>query len=833
MEMELKIIKKEISDLYELNKNLDRTVKSRFIKSKDIIAIGTNNLVRTLELDLDTFTDKIITIKVGKMDDRIVKKIIKDGLAIDNKQYIFFTAGAGQTRNKKFMMILKDEELENTLLKLMCGLSIEEINKSGGMNISKFLAYLALNNSGSTVWKDFNIDRCIVVDDFNTMVSATVDYIDRKENTVEYTDKLNRNRTKKVASWDIERKEMPVPIPHFDGLGLILDKNYNKNIQIRLPWIKGLLTYFNVVGYCKEKGYSTKVKDVDGKVWDIVEDNIQVILTRSQFKLHMIYSSWEDYCNKFKQFKCTANICMQDSNKIADYEDMETNYQVLQQLINMTDNQIDLLSNNFCELIKQVHTDRDKQLEFLGATSKNKNNFQEALRLYPEMLNSAYVKKQISDKITAEKENACSGKIELKNSKRVFILSDPTAFCDWLFGKIENPKGVLKDGEVYCNLYKNEAKLDILRSPSLSFEHVIRNNTRTKGKNKWFNTNGLYTSVHDVISKILAFDVDGDEALIITTDWIIELVEDMIKTYDIKPIYFEMGKAGAKEINNSNIAESLLYVYHKSNIGKVSNKLTCLWNSDNPMKKYDLMQKLCAHNNDVIDSAKTLSIPKLPDDVKDALEKEKYPYFFQWAKDKKEFQCKKISNSTMDRLCAKIETIGYTDFDYSKGFGTFRIKTLLSNQGDFEIDKNVIEKYLTLEKIALSKINEYARQFDDENSEEKKKTDIKAMFYDEAKKEFKDYVAESNIQYSDCVDMIVKYTYKTNDLKMAFMWNVFGDVIIDNIKKNIKKSIDDNYILCDECGKRIKRETNNQKRCKSCSSKKKYKGNSEKSIEVA
>lgn len=82
-----------------------------------------------------------------------------------------------------------------------------------------------------------------------------------------------------------------------------------------------------------------------------------------------------------------------------------------------------------------------------------------------------------------------------------------------------------------------------------------------------------------------------------------------------------MDKAGANEINGENISKSLLFVYHKSNIGKVSNKLTNIWNGQNPMEKYRLMQKLCAYNNDVIDSAKTLSIPRLPNEVKEMLKK--------------------------------------------------------------------------------------------------------------------------------------------------------------------------------------------------------------------
>ncbi|MBN3430434.1 hypothetical protein EXN00_09790 [Clostridium botulinum] len=846
IEKELKLIKKKISELYRVNKDLDRSLCSNNIKTKDIIAIGDNNLVRALGLNLGDYTDKIITVKVGDMDDLIVDKIIRDGLTIitDNnyeQHYRFFTAGAGQTRTKKFMMILDNENLNEIMLTLMNGLTVEEINSKGGININKFLAYLALNNSGSRVWGDFDINKAIVVDDFETMVSATVDFIDRKTDTVKKEIKFKRKgkqikqkRTKEIAEWNIEKnKEMGVPIPHFDGLGLILDKNYKKNMQVRLPWVKGLLTYFNVITYCQENGYSTKVKDIYGEEWDIVEDDIKYIFTKSQFKLHKFYKDWDEYKNNFKEYSCTANICMEDSNKIGDYEDMDINYQMLQQLIHMKDEQIELLTTDFKELINKVHSDRDSQLQFLGATKDNlhKNYFQEALRLYPEMLKSAYVKKQISEKITAEKKKACSGKIKIKNSKRVFILSDPTAFCDWLFGGIEKPEGYLKDGEVYCNLYKKESKLDILRSPSLSFEHVIRKNVKVKGNYKWYETNGLYTSTHDVISKILAFDVDGDEALILSTGWVINLVEEMIKKYDIKPIYFKMGKAGANEINAENISKSLLFVYHKSNIGKVSNKLTNIWNGENPMEKYQLMQKLCAYNNDVIDSAKTLSIPRLPDEVKEVLRKEKSPYFFRYAKNKKEQQCKGTSNSVMDRICRSIESIGNTKFDYKKGFGTFRIKTLMSNQNNIEVDESVKNKYLELEKITLDKIDEYVREFENEDEEDMKKTNFKEMFYSEARKEFLDFSKEINIDYVDCVDMIIKYTYKTNDLKMAFLWNVFGAIIINNLNRNINKPLDNGYMMCTECGKRVKRETNNQKRCKVCSQK--QKNNSKKVLKTA
>ncbi|MBK1809162.1 hypothetical protein JHL18_00675 [Clostridium sp. YIM B02505] len=839
IEKELKQVKKKIHELYVVNKNLNRSVKSKDIKTKDIIAIGDNNLVRTLKLDLGSFTDKLITVKCGDMDNIVIDKIIKDGLTIRttnddvviNVKYKFFTAGAGQTRNKKFMMIKADEDLSEVMLTLMCGLTIEEINEKGGMNISKFLAYLSLNNSASKVWQWFDIDKCIVVDDFETLVSANVDYIDRKVNIEEYKDKANKNRTKPVATWNIIKdKKMNVPVPHFDGLGIMLPSLCSKNRQIRLPWLKGLVTPFDYVSWIEEHKYSSIVKDIYEKEYDVIKDDIQIIFTKSQFKLWKFYNSWEDYKNKFKTYNCTANICMEDEDI---FEDMCINYQMLQQLVNMKDEHIDILTKDFKRLIDRVHTDRNSQLEFLGATNKKRNYFQEALRLYPEMLKSAYVKKQIENTITKAKKDAASGRIKIKGSRRMFILSDPTAFCDWLFGGIEVPEGYLKDGEVYCNLFEKSEELDVLRSPSLSFEHAVRTNIRATKECKWFITNGIYTSTKDVISKILAFDVDGDEALVLGKDshWIIDLAKEMIEEHKIRPIYFEMSKAEAKEITNSNISESLLFVYKKANIGKVSNVLTRIWNKENPMKEYNLMQKLCAHNNDVIDSAKTLDIPKLPSDVKESITIGKYPYFFQYAKEKKELQCLPASNSTMDRICREIESIGNKKFDYSKSFGAFKVKILMFDQNNFEVDKNIIEKYLELEERTRKEINDYSRTMDSEDDEDMKKTDFKSDFYSNARAEFEQWSNENNLELLKVIDHIIKYTYKTNALKMKFLWNVFGQEIINNININVRKPLDKGHIMCVDCGTRVKKESNNQIRCKKCASKKshkKSKGDSEK-----
>ena len=154
----------------------------------------------------------------------------------------------------------------------MCGLTLEKINELGGVNINKYLAYLALCNSATDEWTDFNIDRAIVVDDFESNVRGTVDYIDSE-------------------TFEITRQEMDIPIEHTDGCGMILPRKSKRAMMVRLPWVKGLLIPFPYDKFVREqnklKERSTpygKVKDIYGKEYDLIKDKIEVIFTKVNLK---------------------------------------------------------------------------------------------------------------------------------------------------------------------------------------------------------------------------------------------------------------------------------------------------------------------------------------------------------------------------------------------------------------------------------------------------------------------------------------------------------------------------------------------------------------------
>ena len=165
--------------------------------------------------------------------------------------------------------------------------------------------------------------------------------------------------------------------------------------------------------------------------------------------------------------------------------------------------------------IKEITDSLENALDFFGVNlddeeERNKDWFQKSLKLYPELLTDPASKDDLRDLKNSLVKKYRGAKLDV-TGKFTFVLPDLYAFCEWLFCGIENPIGLLDDGEVFCKLYKNEDKLDCLRSPHLYIEHAIRKNVCNKKYRKqylseWFTTDAVYTSTHDLISRILQFD---------------------------------------------------------------------------------------------------------------------------------------------------------------------------------------------------------------------------------------------------------------------------------------------------------------------------------------
>jgi len=804
----LEFLKNKVDENIKTNgKHHIRKLNSDDISDKNIISVFESSLTRTIKAKPDEFTDSLMVVQVYYFD--IIKDLIYFGYEYNGERYRYFSSSAGQIRKKKCVFIKESvwNEHENTIT---CGLTIDKINSNGGCIPCKYLSYLCLANSATDVWEEFDIDKVIVVDDFETLVHGTYDLID----DVDYS---------------ITRTSGDVPIPHTDGAGMILPNAFGqvqKNTMVRLPWIKGLLGVFDFKKFIEYNHYSPTIKDIYGVEHDVIAEDIKVILTASQFKMYKYYSSFQEYKDCYKKYGCHAGKTNVEEDRI---KNATINYQMLQTLTDITDEEIDQIiyeSNNelttLCDSVENMQ-------KIFGITpyNDNKTPFQKCLELYPALMNDEYVKSKIRDMKNSMVKRYKAGKLKI-DGKYTFVLPDFYAACEYWFGGIENPKGLLDDGEVFCWLFRRSEKLDCLRSPHLYMEHAIRKNVAYKDDERqeklreWFTTDGIYTSTYDLITRILQNDCDGDKYLVVADKTFVDIAER--NAQGIVPLYYNMRKANPSELTNESIYKGLEAAFVGGNIGIYSNNISKIWNGqvfmlgtkEEKQNALDMIKLLVSENNFVIDYAKTLYKPKRPKHIDRKIKefiKENIPHFFIYAKDKKISQVAEKNDSFVNKLEDKIVNPRISCRKLKLGKIDYK---LLMNNPDIDVKMNIMKNGmvdkkntdpLILKYLELSK-NHY-KKFDYEIKDNPKRW----CAYNKVIKDTKKELAEFGYDEAEIVDILIYYLYHISHNKhKSLLWNCYGNVIYENLSKHMKLEMRD--VQCVDCGKWFQASVKNKRACR-------------------
>ena len=633
--------------LMQRNKSKTRKIYSnRDFKSEEQfrnIAIFESDLNRCFGCKDMEHSDDIISVVTYYTE--IFDSIIHNGFDYKGRHFVFFTAGAGQTRCKKSTFV-NEKLLDKNFNRLFCGLTPEIINEQGGMNTNKYLAYTSLCQTNTELWKNFNIDRAIVVDDIEYNIpDQNVRYIytespdDKKQ--MKYlqeeiercneqlkeikTKKQNRPRgfkrpqteimeerniqnRRKALREDIQKlkskyhrsevRTMPVTIPFTDGFGISLRKI--ESSMIRLPFIKGLIAYCPrraFVDWCSANSIPIhKVVDIYGKSYSINE--IDYIFTKSQFKMWKYYNNvldengniiktgWEVYKENFKKYGCDACRCnVERGVKL----NSKTNYQVLQTLTTeMTDDDILSLASYDINCLNGIGRNVQCMLNVLGANEKKNDHMnwlQKSLILYPEMLKDFYVKTLLKNTKDSMIKNFRSGKFSI-NGAYVFAIPDTLACLQYWFTDMDKTDlskfGFVKDGNVSCRLFQNQEELDCLRSPHLDHAHCIRKNQINDKTKTWTKSNGIYIGMQDIMSKLLMYDNDGDKLLVHNNKTIIKCAKQYQRKHGMIPNYYDMPKASPELISSDSLYNGIVMAYHHGNIGTPSNEITKIWQTLSP-----------------------------------------------------------------------------------------------------------------------------------------------------------------------------------------------------------------------------------------------------------
>lgn len=580
-------------------------------------------------------------------NDILLEQIIEKGIIIDGQEYFVYSSSTNQQKNKQ-ICLMQTAFFEKNKSKLLCGLSLDIINSKGGCNTGKYLAYTSLifSKSVESPWH-IDINEVLVLPEFETLVVGKVNYLD-------------------MDTQEIAEKTIPVPVNHMDGAGMFLPGVLSQSAQIRGGYIKGCVFPFDFRQFIIEKQKEGKITD-DTIIFDAwnhpvsiayVRDNIKMILNDSQLKMRKYYESWDEYKRKFTENG--LQICINNTMHYPNTDNPLTMsaYQFYQTMPrqNLTDERIEKLCKNTINIIERYKTSGDAVLEVLGVDKDEELiPFHAAITVYPDMVNDPYVRSRVQSKIKKIRDKGMSGKPFIEGFYN-YICPDLYAACEfWCCGE-KNPVGLIPSNCVYNSFYDDKDDVQevcCLRSPHLSdCEHGIRTLVKSEECKKWFQGMDTVISIHDLLTKTLQCDCDGDEMLITHDSSFIDLVDR-----NKLPLYYVMKKGDPMEVNNQNILECLKRSFANSQIGKISNALTKHLNKDEE-PDLDFVRVMTAYNNFCIDYPKSQYMPVLTekyqilfDELVDA--QTLFPYFFKYAKGKKVNQCeeyKEDEKSNVNRI---------------------------------------------------------------------------------------------------------------------------------------------------------------------------------------
>ena len=309
--------------------------------------------------------------------------------------------------------------------------------------------------------------------------------------------------------------------PQTDGAGMFLPGVLPASAQIRCSHLKGAIFSFDFRKFLEQdevEGIKPEpvIKDAWENMHDVIKEDIQVIFTASQLKMWKYYDSWEDYKRVLHENGMRISI-----NKFADTEPKgyaKTSYQFIQTLSSekLTDEKLVELCADTIEYLDKMKTDLNTMIKI---ASKDDDYISMALEVYKDLVYDEYIQSKLESKFKSERSDARGNKLILKDSLYSYICPDLYAFCTWLFCGIENPQGIIPRNYVYNSFYNDKPYevVDCLRSPHLYVEHGIRKLVKDDVLEKckeWFNDFDTIVSSHDLLCRLLMFDVDGDEILL-------------------------------------------------------------------------------------------------------------------------------------------------------------------------------------------------------------------------------------------------------------------------------------------------------------------------------
>lgn len=401
----------------------------------------------------------------------------RKGFYVNGTRYVPFMATAGMIRKNTAMFI------NNNLKHPVMDILENERDENVPMVAAKFGAYFSLYCS-STLPVSF--PKFAVVPDKEIETIRRVDFVTYKgidiDDDVTETDKIL-----KLNAWDGQGLIKPSLAAKWSE-ELELDYTLSCAI-IRAPFLKGLVTTFDLDLFANEVAQTYKFTDIYGEEQDI--RTVELIISESMFKLWNSYKNTADYVEKCHKNKLNFSITKVNPKKENSHS--RTSYQFLQ-ILNFDDIGIAKLCEPTINWFRSISggSAEDMLLYTTGENGFEPQDFKKmdiavkAILLNPALARDRYIQEKFIKTIEKKKKESYMGSI-LINANYQFMISDPYYQACHIF-KLDKPP-ILNDGEHYSEYWLNKdiQKIGAIRSPIVHHsEFNILNLQEREDTRKWF-----------------------------------------------------------------------------------------------------------------------------------------------------------------------------------------------------------------------------------------------------------------------------------------------------------------------------------------------------------
>lgn len=780
----------------------------------------------------------VLSLKVGRSYTAYKDRMTKSGMIVtyNGIKYKRIVVSSSHSRTQKAMFVAEDI-WDKAWKILLCGLK----NDMEYKYMSKWNSYIGLAATDSI---PVSMPNIVVINDMKIIQEETFDTVNECVTTDE-DGNLHRE-----FSVDNNRKEK-LEVNAFDGAGLVTvkkAKQWSKELNLDytpasfqfrcIPCLKGKLYTMPLTEFSEKIG-SSKIIDIKGKEWDLFNDRIDCILTKSQFKFHDLYASIEDWKRNFDEvlydYSRTFNISSYDE-KMSDLRKTTVMaYQPLQTL-EFEENEVEKLCEPTVASYKEACSSVKGFLKYRGIMSEQDKyddvdwskypSYYQAMAYKPELYNDTFIQKKVKQDLKSGKERAYVGKVRVNGNYQTFT---PDLYALMQHAFRVKVTGLLNKNQVYSNFWNHNLQadnrcIDIIRSPHIANEHCLAEVATNEEMERWFmyQKTGIIASVFNntIAQKLNSADFDGDHVL--TTDNAIICAAAKRKPANtIRHVKVDNRKDCEKQektinVNNMKAIIDCDYKGYKNNIGNVINPISVLWSLPQSEDIQDYIKIMSIVGSITIDYAKHGEESEIPANIKNILSEHNKPYFMRYLRSmrkkrsmEKEFntnaglvgrESKLLFDNTactMNKICHYMETEiskvtcsieENSIFDYTK---------LIAREQNIKSPKYTQVKNCLCELQEefgdISNSNYYSEDFCASGDIEKDRR--YTALYDKALAD----LLEIEGDISDLLDMVLLIYYTDKGFMKKFqdksiLWGCFGEQLIERCKGNFVSSLTDEEI---------------------------------------